>query len=175
MLTNRRSTMMVPPSRMPSWHPQSKPYPATPTTAVFDSAAQASDIHPSRVPALPTATTASLPGHSTRRVIGTCHGTVSLTRKDTKSFVKSIAASLGANWGEAKAVTSAICAARDAAVERMIKEAVGRGANAVVGVSVRESEVLGCVVVSVVGTGVWVEKDARGEKRDSAQEHDPFL
>lgn len=78
-------------------------------------------------------------------------------------------------------MTSAVCAARDTAVERMVKEAVGRGANAVVGVGFRESEVLGCVVVSVVGTGVWVEKGKvggeRGVKRDSAQEggEDPFL
>lgn len=175
MLTNRRSTMMVAPSRMPSWHPQSKPYPATPTTMAF-SDSPAADIHPSRVTALPTCTTPSLPAHTTHRVIGTCHGTVSLTRKDTKSFIKNIAASLGSNWGEAKAVTSAVCAARDQAVERMVKEAVGRGANAVVGVSFRESEVLGCVVVSVVGTGVWVEKEGR-IKRDSAQEggEDPFM
>lgn len=73
-------------------------------------------------------------------------------------------------------MTSVIYAARDQAVERMVKEAVGKGANAVIGVSVRESEVLGCVVVSVCGTGVWVERErVDGGKRDSAQTADPFI
>jgi uncharacterized protein YbjQ (UPF0145 family) len=174
MLTNRRSTMMVPPSRMPSWHPQSKPYPATPTTTTFDT----SEVHPSRTPALLTATTSILPGHRIIRVLGTCHGTTSLVRKDTKSFLKNIASSFGGNWGEAKALTSAIYSARDQAIDRMVKEAVSKGANAIVGMEVRETEVLGCVVVSVCGTGVWVEKEV-GVKRDSAQQgqggEDPFI
>jgi uncharacterized protein YbjQ (UPF0145 family) len=166
-MMNRRS-MMAPPSRMPSWHPQSKPYPETPTTASFDT-----DIQPSRTPALLTATTQTLPGHRIIRTIGTAHGTTSLARKDTKSFVKNITAAFGANWGEAKSVTSIIYHARDQAVERMVKEAVGKGANAIVGLEVRESEILGCVVVSVSGTACWVEKE--GMKRDSAQERDPFV
>ena len=74
-------------------------------------------------------------------------------------------------------MTSLIYQARDQAVERMVKEAVGKGANAVVGVEVRESEVFGCLVVSVVGTACWVEKE--GVKRDSAQQAgqgvDPFV
>jgi uncharacterized protein YbjQ (UPF0145 family) len=170
--------MMVPPSRMPSWHPQSKPIPQTPTfQTTFDSTTSSSEPHPSRTPALLTSTTPLLPGHTVLRVHGTCHGTVTLTRKDTKSFIKNIASSFGSNWGEAKSLTSAIYSARDQAIERMVKEAVGKGANAVVGVEVRESEVLGCLVVSVVGTAVWVEKDTGRIKRDSAQEAgvDPFL
>jgi uncharacterized protein YbjQ (UPF0145 family) len=164
--------MMVPPSRMPSWHPQSKPYPASPQAPIFDSSAS-SEPHMSRTPALMTSTTPSLPGYTILRATGAVHGTTSLARKDTKSFIKNIAASFGSNWGEAKSLTSALCAARDQAVERMVREAVAKGANAVVGVEVRESEVLGCVVVSCVGTGVWVEK-GNGGKRDSAQEGDPF-
>ncbi|KAF1918815.1 putative heavy-metal-binding-domain-containing protein, partial [Ampelomyces quisqualis] len=167
--------MMVPPSRMPSWHPQSKPYPPSPApnALAFDNA---SEPHPSRTPALITATTASLPGHRVLRTLGAVHGTMSLARKDTKSFLKNIASSFGSNWGEAKSVTSVIYHARDQAIERMVKEAVGKGANAIVGIEVRESEILGCVVVSVCGTGVWVEKEMRGEgKRDSAQTVDPFM
>lgn len=173
MLTNRRSTMMVPPSRMPSWHPQSKPYPATQTVATFDG----SEVHPSRTPALLTATTPTLPGHRIIRVLGTCHGTTSLTRKDTKSFIKNIASSFGGNWGEAKALTSAIYSARDQAIDRMVKEAVSKGANAIIGMEVKETEVLGCVVVSVSGTGVWVEKEVGTVKRDSAQQgqEGPFI
>lgn len=166
-------TTVMPPSRMPSWHPSSKPYPQTPTTALFDSTTSTNEIHPSRTPALLTSTTSALPGHMVHRALGTVHGTVTLTRKDTKSFIKSIASAFNGSWGEPKSLTSAIYHARDSAVERMVKEAVGRGANAVVGMEVREAEVLGCLVVSVVGTGVWVEKER--EKRDSAQEGgDPF-
>jgi len=70
-------------------------------------------------------------------------------------------------------VTSIIYHARDQAIERMVKEAVSKGANAIVGLEVRESEILGCVVVSVCGTACWVEKEREG-KRDSAQD-DPFV
>jgi uncharacterized protein YbjQ (UPF0145 family) len=157
---------------MPSWHPQSKPYPSTPTNLTFDA-----EIHPSRTPSLLTSTCASLPGHIILRTTGTVHGTTSLARKDTKSFIKNIAASFSGGWGEPKSVTSAIYSARDQAVERMVKEAVSQGANAIVGVVVRESEVLGCVVVSCSGTACWVERErgTGGVKRDSAQATDPFV
>lgn len=62
----------------------------------------------------------------------------------------------------------------------MIKEAVAKGANAVIGIIVKESEILGCVVVSVSGTACWVERhyreelNKREEKRDSAQDG-PFF
>ncbi|KAH8731716.1 putative heavy-metal-binding-domain-containing protein [Phaeosphaeriaceae sp. PMI808] len=130
MLTNRRSTMVVPPNRMPSWHPQSKPYPSTSSSApvTFDT-----ELLASRTPALLTTTTATLPAHRMIRTIGTVHGTTTCTRKDTKSFIKSIASSFGSNWGEAKGVTSIIYHARDQAIDRMVKEAVAKGANAIVG------------------------------------------
>jgi uncharacterized protein YbjQ (UPF0145 family) len=170
-MMNRRS-MMAPPSRMPSWHPQSKPYPDTPapaTNLAFDT-----DITTSRTPALLTATTSTLPGHRILRTIGTAHGTTSCARKDTKSFIKSVTSAFGSNWGEAKSVTSIICQARDQAIDRMVKDAISKGANAIVGLEIRESEILGCVVVSVSGTACWVEKE-KGVKRDSAQEGmDPF-
>jgi uncharacterized protein YbjQ (UPF0145 family) len=135
------------------------------------------DSPQSRTPALLTSTTPSLPGHRINRVLGTCHGTTSAVRKDTKSFIKNIASSFSSSWGEAKSITSIIYQARDQAIERCVKEAVGMGANAVVGLEVRESEICGCVVVSVSGTAIWVEKESGGVKRDSAQEQgvDPFL
>jgi uncharacterized protein YbjQ (UPF0145 family) len=132
----------------------------------------------SRTPALLTATTSSLPGHRVLRVLGAAHGTTSATRKDTKSFIKNIASTFSSTWGEAKSITSIIYQARDQAIDRLIKEAIAKGANAVVGVKVRESEICGCVVVSVSGTAVWVEKEREGGvKRDSKQEGqvDPFL
>jgi uncharacterized protein YbjQ (UPF0145 family) len=131
------------------------------------------EIHPSRTPSLLIATTASLPGHRVLRVVGTVHGTTTCARKDTKSFIKNIASNFGNSWGEAKSVTSLIYHTRDQAIDRMVKEAIGKGANAIVGMEVRESEILGCVVVSVSGTACWVERE-RGEKRDSAQDADPF-
>ncbi|KAH7079791.1 putative heavy-metal-binding-domain-containing protein [Paraphoma chrysanthemicola] len=170
MLTNRRSTMMVPPSRMPSWHPQSKPYPQSQSVGplAFDT-----EILPSRTTSLITSTTATLPGHRILRVVGAVHGTTTSARKDTKSFMKNLANSFGSNWGEPKSVTSLIYQTRDQAIDRLVKEAIGKGANAIIGVEVRESEILGCVVVSVSGTACWVEKE-RPVKRDSAQD-DPFV
>jgi uncharacterized protein YbjQ (UPF0145 family) len=158
---------------MPSWHPQSKPYPDTPTTAPnlsFDT-----ELQPSRTPGLLTTTTSALPGHRIIRTIGTVHGTTSCARKDPKSFVKSITSAFGNGWGEAKSVTSIIYHARDQAIERLVKEAINKGANAIIGLEVRESEIMGCVVVSVSGTACWVEKERdSAPKRDSAQEADPF-
>ncbi|KAF2023078.1 hypothetical protein EK21DRAFT_95202 [Setomelanomma holmii] len=169
MLTNRRSTMMVPPSRMPSWHPQSKPYEPSSFSAPlsFDT-----EILPSRTPSLLTSTTASMPSHRVVRVVGACHGTTTCARKDMKSFMKNLANSFGGSWGEPKSVTSLIYQTRDQAIDRLVKEAIGKGANAVVGLEVRESEIMGCIVVSASGTACFVEKE-RAPKRDSAQE-DPF-
>lgn len=162
---------MVPPNRMPSWHPQSKSTmpqntPAAPLN--FET-----EVLQSRTPALLTSTTTDLPGHRVNRVLGAVHGTANATRKDTKSFLKNVASSFGTNWGEAKTITSIIYQARDQAMDRLIKEAIAKGANAIVGLVIRESEILGCVVVNVSGTAAWVEKE-RHPKRDSAQEADPF-
>ncbi|OAL46957.1 DUF74-domain-containing protein [Pyrenochaeta sp. DS3sAY3a] len=177
MLTNRRSTMMVPPNRMPSWHPQSKPPPLHASPPLTFSP----DPLTSRTPSILTSTTPTLPGHRIHRALGSVHGTTSALRKDTKSFFKSLASSFSGTWGEPKALTSLIYQARDQAVERMVKEAVARGANAVIGVSVSVDEVLGCVVVSVGGTACWVERGGeKGEgkegKRDSALDGEgPFV
>lgn len=162
--------MMVPPSRMPSWHPQSKPYPSPSTTAPvsFDA-----EVLQSRSPSILTASTSTLPGYKVVRVLGTCHGTTSAARKDTKSFLKNIVSNFGSSWGEPKSITSIIYQARDQAIDRLVKEAISKGANAIIGLEIRESEVLGCIVVSVSGTACWAEKE-RGLKRDSAQD-DPFI
>ncbi|EMD92462.1 hypothetical protein COCC4DRAFT_69820 [Bipolaris maydis ATCC 48331] len=171
MLTNRRSTMMVPPNRLPSWHPHSKaaaPHVASP--APLTSEAEAPQ---SRTQALLTSTSPTLAGYRIISVVGAVHGTTSVTRKDSKSFIKNIASNFSSSWGEAKTITSIIYQARDQAVERLINEAMNKGANAVVGLETRESEVLGCIVVSVSGTAVYVEKES-ATKRDSAQEANPF-
>ncbi|KAF2191955.1 DUF74-domain-containing protein [Zopfia rhizophila CBS 207.26] len=140
MLTNRRSTMMLPPMRTQSWKPEPNPEtePHCKTTSVM------------------TATTENLPGYRVAKVIGTVHGITVIARKDTKAFLK--AAGTGS---EAKSLTHTLYNARDTALERMIKDCVSRGGNAVVGMSFGESEVLGFAQVSVYGTAVFVEKDAR--------------
>jgi uncharacterized protein YbjQ (UPF0145 family) len=107
------------------------------------------------------------------RILGAVHGTTTVARKDLKSFIKSIASNFGTSWGEAKTITSIIYQARDQAIDRLVKEAISKGANAILGLEIRESEILGCVVVNVSGTACWVEKNMK-LKRDSAQEADPF-
>lgn len=160
--------MMMPPNRMPSWHPQSKPFPppATALPVTFDT-----ENMTSRTPSILMSSTSTLLGHRVR-VLGACHGTSTATRKDTKSFIKNLASNFSGSWGEPKSITSIIYQARDQAIDRMVKEAISQGANAIIGLEVRESEVLGCIVVSVTGTACWVEKE-KTPKRDSAQE-DPF-
>jgi uncharacterized protein YbjQ (UPF0145 family) len=127
----------------------------------------------SRTPAILTSTTSNLPGHRVIRVLGAVHGTTSATRKDTKSFIKNIASTFNSSWGEAKSVTSIVYQARDQAIDRLVKEAVSKGANAIIGLEIRENEILGCIMVSVSGTAAWVEREGQ-IKRDSAQEADPF-
>jgi uncharacterized protein YbjQ (UPF0145 family) len=127
----------------------------------------------SRTPAVLTSTTSDLPGHRVLCVLGAVHGTTSAARKDPKSFIKNITSTFNSNWGEAKSVTSIVYQARDQAIDRLVKEAISKGANAIVGLDIRECEILGCVVVSASGTAVWVEKESQA-KRDSAQEANPF-
>jgi len=163
--------MMVPPNRMPSWHPQSKG--TMPQNVYAAPLATDTEAPTSRTPAILTSTSSDLPGHRVIRVLGAVHGTTSAVRKDSKSFIKNIAANFGSGWGEAKTVTSILYQARDQAIDRLVKEAIAQGANAIVGLEIRESDILGCVVVSVSGTACWVEKENH-VKRDSAQDTNPF-
>lgn len=157
---------------MPSWHAGSKTidapqYNQTAPTYNIDS------IPRSLTPAILTSTTPSLPGYTTTRIIGAIHGTASLTHKVPKSFIKSLSSSITGSWGEPKPLTQVLYQARDQAIERMTKDAVDKGANAVIGLQIRETEVMGCVVVSVSATACLVEKEKMQVKRDSAQES-PF-
>lgn len=93
--------------------------------------------------------------------------------KVPKSFLKSLSGSITGTWGEAKPLTQVLYQARDQAIERMTRDAIEKGANAVIGMHIRETEVMGCVVVSVSATACLVEKERVQPKRDSAQES-PF-
>ncbi|KAF2246050.1 DUF74-domain-containing protein [Trematosphaeria pertusa] len=143
MLTNRRSTMMIP-QNMPSYRPD-----PTPET----------EPH-CRTPSVLTATTDNLPGHRVVKVIGTVHGMTTCARKDTKTFLKAVG-----NGSEAKSLTHMLYNARDQAIERMVKDCISRGGNAIVGMSFGESEVLGFAQVSVYGTAVFVEREGKPEDR----------
>jgi uncharacterized protein YbjQ (UPF0145 family) len=167
MLTNRRSTMPINHSRMPSWHVGSKTVDPTqlnhaPPTYTID------NVPRSLTPSILTSTTPNLPGYTTTRIIGAIHGTASLVHKSPKSLLKTFSSSITGSWGEAKPLTQVLYQARDQAIERMTRDAIEKGANAVIGLQIRESEVMGCVVVSVSATACLVEKE-KVTKRDSAQ------
>lgn len=164
--------MPVKHSRMPSWHAGSKAPETTPLNQTLPTCA-IDNVPRSLTPSILTATTSYLPGYRTARLIGAIHGTASLTHKVPKSFLKSLSSSITGSWGEPKPLTQVLYQARDQAIERMTRDAIEKGANAVVGLQIRESEVMGCVVVSVSATACLVEKEKGSMKRDSAQES-PF-
>jgi uncharacterized protein YbjQ (UPF0145 family) len=138
MLTNRRSTMMIPQGQAPAFRPDPTPE---------------SEPH-CRTSSVLTSTTENLPGHQVLRVIGTVHGLTTCARKDTKTFLKAVG-----NGNEAKSLTHMLYNARDQAIERMVRDCISRGGNAVVGVGFGESEILGFAQISVYGTAVYVERD----------------
>lgn len=168
MLTNRRSTLPIKNSRIPSWHAGSKtvdPIQLDRTLPTHN----IDNISPSLTPAILTSTTPTLPGYTTTRLIGAVHSTASLTHKVPKAFFKSLSSSIIGSCGEAEPLTQALYRAREKAIDRMTKDAVEKGANAVVGLQIRESEIMGCVVVNMSATVCLVEKE-KSAKRDSAQE-----
>lgn len=168
MLTNRRSTMPMKHKRMPSWHAGSR------TTDALNGQALPTytidNIPSSLTPAIMTSTTPSLPGYTVTRLVGSIHGTASLSHKVPKSFIKSLSSTITGSWGEPKPLTQVLYQARDQAIERMTKDAIDKGANAVIGMQIRETELMGCVVVNVSATACLVEKERAQVKRDSAQE-----
>ncbi len=157
--------------RMPSWHAGSKTVEASHNSAIQTCAID--NVPRSLTPAIITSTTPNLPGYKVIRLIGAIHGTASLTHKVPKSFLKSLSSSIAGSWGEPKPLTQVLYQARDQAIERITKDAIDKGANAVIGLQIRETEVMGCVVVSVSATACLVEQERIQMKRDSAQES-PF-
>lgn len=109
-----------------------------------------------------TSTTDNLPGHHVVKVIGTVHGLTTCARKDTKTFLKSVG-----NGNEAKSLTHMLYNARDQATERMVKDCISRGGNAIVGMGFGESEILGFAQISVYGTAVYVERESKFNDRYS--------
>lgn len=54
--------------------------------------------------------------------------------------------------------------ARDQAIERMVKDCVSGGGNAIVGLGFGESEILGFAQISCYGTAVFVEREGKFEE-----------
>ncbi|KAI0004708.1 hypothetical protein F4779DRAFT_630341 [Xylariaceae sp. FL0662B] len=149
MLSNRRSTMLTPANvQAPAYRPGALP--AIGSLRPENEPRSAS-------PSVLTSTTASLPGYRTVRVLGAVYGATAYAHKDANARALLKATGAGA---EAKAVTHMLYNARDRAVERLTRDAVARGANAVVALTFGESEVLGFAQVSVYGTAVFVEREA---------------
>lgn len=74
--------------------------------------------------------------------------------RDLKSLLKSL------RFGdEPRTLTHALYGARERAVERLTLDCVRMGANAIVGVTYAETEILGVAQVSVSGTAVYVERE----------------
>ncbi|KAI1772103.1 putative heavy-metal-binding-domain-containing protein [Hypoxylon cercidicola] len=150
MLTNRHSTMMVPPNRRSTIH---HPEPLL----------NLGSLTPENEPHCPsssilTSTTPSLPGYRVVRVIGVVYGSTAYALKDTKSLFKSLI-----TGSEVKSLTHMMYNARDQAMERLARDCVARGANAVVAVAFEEKELLGFVQVSVCGTAVYAEREKQPE------------
>ncbi|KAF2702842.1 hypothetical protein K504DRAFT_496038 [Pleomassaria siparia CBS 279.74] len=149
MLTNRRSMMAPgPPARSASFKPDSS---------------YETDPH-CRTPSVLTSTTDTLPCHRVVKVIGTVHGLTTCARKDTKSFLKAVGSA-----NEAKSLTHMLYNARDQAIERMIRDCISRGGNAIVGMGFGESEILGFAQISCYGTAVFVEREGVKNTEDPFQ------
>ncbi|KAI1102491.1 hypothetical protein F4804DRAFT_264531 [Jackrogersella minutella] len=150
MLTNRRSTLMVPGAingRPASYQP------GTAASPTLSSLKPESEPHCTAA-AILTSTMSSLPGYRVARVLGAVFGSTTYALKDTKALLKASAAG-----AEVKTLTHIMYNAREQASDRMTRDCVARGANAVVGLAFEEKEVLGFVQVSVCGTAVYVERE----------------
>ena len=99
--------------------------------------------------------TEEVPGKTITKTLGVVSGsTVSAKHvgKDIGAFFKNI------GGGELKAYTELLGESRDQAVQRMLEEAVGRGANAVVNVRIATSAITpGASEILSYGTAVVVE------------------
>ncbi|KAL7620815.1 hypothetical protein AAE478_009813 [Parahypoxylon ruwenzoriense] len=154
MLTNRRSTLMIPGAGNLNNRPGSHNPGASPTL---------SSLKPDNEPhcgssSVLTSTTPELPGYRIARVLGAAYGSTTYAIKDTKSLLKAVI-----TGAEVRNLTHMAYNARDQAVERMTRDCVSRGANAIVGMSFSEGEVLGFAQVSVYGTAVYVEREKQPE------------
>jgi len=117
------------------------------------------------VPAAPSApsvtrfvvvTTPTIPGYRVTRILGLVSGLTARTRGMGGKFVAGIQSMLG---GEVSAFTMEIQKARVESVQRMQQQAQEMGANAVIGLDIESSDLIGAIVISATGTAVVVEPE----------------
>ena len=99
--------------------------------------------------------TEEVPGRTITKTLGVVSGSTVRAKhvgNDIGAFFKNI------GGGELKAYTELLGESRDQAVQRMLEEAVGRGANAVVNVRIATSAITpGASEILAYGTAVVVE------------------
>ena len=117
------------------------------------------------VPATPSApsmtrfivvTTPTIPGYRVTKILGMVSGLTARTRGMGGKFVAGIQSMLG---GEVSAFTMEIQKARVESVQRMREQAQQMGANAVIGLDIESSDLIGAIVISATGTAVVVEPE----------------
>ena len=107
-------------------------------------------------PALPLASTDLLPGYKIVRSVGLVRGNTVRTRHVGHDIVASIKSLLG---GEIDEYTKVMAEAREEALDRMQRQAMGLGANAVTAIRITTSTVMsGAAEIVAYGTAVIVEK-----------------
>ena len=101
-------------------------------------------------------TTPTIPGYRVAKILGLVSGLTARTRGMGGKFVAGIQSMLG---GEVSAFTMEIQKARVESVQRMQKRAQEMGANAVIGLDIESSDLIGAIVISATGTAVIVEPE----------------
>ena len=99
--------------------------------------------------------TEEVPGTKTVKTLGVVSGSTVRAKHVGKDIFAGLKNIVG---GELKAYTELLGESRDEAVQRMLQEAVGRGANAVVNVRMATSAITpGAAEILAYGTAVLVE------------------
>ena len=100
-------------------------------------------------------TTPDLPGHRIVRVLGLCRGNAVRSRHAGRALLAALKRLVG---GEIAEATQVLAATREQALDRMIEEARGMGANAILGARFASTEILSSSAeLLAYGTAVVVE------------------
>jgi uncharacterized protein YbjQ (UPF0145 family) len=103
-------------------------------------------------------TTDEVPGYRVVHVLGLVRGNTVRTRHVGRDFLAGLKTIIG---GEIASYTQMLAQAREQSLDRLRAEALGRGANAVVGMRITTSTVMGgAAEILAYGTAVVVEPAA---------------
>ena len=101
-----------------------------------------------------TSTMNEIPGFRVVKVLGAVYG-LTVRSRNWGAAIASVLKSVGG--GELGFLTNLLYTARNAAVERMVGECMGRGGNAIIALRFDTAEILSFVQVCAYGTAVLVE------------------